>query len=62
MQNIFNCNLDMYANIVSLCPICHRLLHHGLQNEKMFVLKKIYDEREVRLKNSGINIVVFANH
>ncbi len=25
------CSLDVYANIICLCPICHRLLHYGLK-------------------------------
>jgi 5-methylcytosine-specific restriction protein A len=55
-QDKFYNNLDVYANIVSLCPVCHRLLHHGIYSEKVYVLEKIYDERSDRLKNSGIKI------
>lgn len=57
-QNEFNVSLDVYANIVSLCPICHRLLHHGIIEEKLFVVEKIYSERKQRLSNSGINVNV----
>lgn len=31
-QDKFNYSLDIYANIISLCPICHRLLHYGIVN------------------------------
>ena len=54
-QDDFDCNLDIYANIISLCPICHRLLHHGIANEKIYVLNKLFDMRCERLKVSGID-------
>ncbi len=58
-QNEFSAiSLDVYANIVSLCPNCHRLLHHGVKKEKIYVLEKIYDERQARLANSGIDISI----
>lgn len=57
-QDKFDVCLDVYANIVSLCPICHRLLHHGVKDEKMYVIEKIYNERCGRLHNSGIDITM----
>lgn len=57
-QDKFDVSLDVYANIVSLCPICHRLLHHGVKDEKIYVLEKIYNERCGRLLNSGIDVSV----
>jgi 5-methylcytosine-specific restriction protein A len=30
-QDKFDKSLDVYANIVCLCPICHRLLHYGVE-------------------------------
>ena len=29
-QDRFKSSLDVYANIICLCPICHRLLHYGV--------------------------------
>lgn len=55
-QKDFDMSLDVYANIICLCPTCHRLLHYGLVSEKEKVLKEIYDERCDRLFNSGIAI------
>lgn len=52
-QKHFNCSLDVYANIVCLSPICHRLLHYGINNDK---LNQIYDERTDRLVHSGIKL------
>ena len=55
-QDEFNFSLDIYANIVSLCPICHRLLHYGIEKEKRELLEGLYEERYVRLCRSGIEI------
>lgn len=55
-QNKFSKSLDVYANIVCLCPICHRLLHYGIESEKKNVINKIYYDRADRLAASGIKI------
>jgi len=55
-QDKFDHSLDVYANVVCLCPICHRLLHYGVETEKNTVLDKIYYERADRLDASGIRI------
>lgn len=55
-QGQFDVSLDVYANIVCLCPICHRLLHYGVDSDKKIVLDKIYAGRSDRLANSGIKL------
>lgn len=55
-QNHFKNSIDIYANIICLCPTCHRLLHYGLKRDKISVLNQIYEERINRLINSGIKI------
>ena len=55
-QDRFKNSLDIYANIVCLCPICHRLLHYGIEAEKKCVVDKIYFDRADRLAASGIKI------
>lgn len=52
----FKYSLDTYANIVSLCPNCHRLLHYGIETEKKSMLEELYKQRYARLHNSGIEI------
>lgn len=52
----FDVSLDVYANIVCLCPICHRMLHYGLESEKKNALDKIYYDRAERFAKSGIKI------
>jgi len=55
-QDNFDMSLDVYANIVCLCPICHRFLHYGIDSEKKDVMDKIYFERADRVAASGIRI------
>lgn len=38
-------NLDRIENIVGLCPLCHARVHHGTLQEKIKVLKPLYDAR-----------------
>lgn len=55
-QNRFQNSLDIYANVICLCPTCHMLLHYGVESEKMNVVNKIYYDRSDRLAASGIKI------
>ena len=56
LQSRFDKSLDVYANIVCLCPICHRFLHYGVAIAIENVLNKIYSERADRLAASGIKL------
>lgn len=53
-QEDFENSLDVDANIICLCPICHRNLHYGKVIEDD--LNKLYKKRKELLKQSGINI------
>ncbi len=54
MQDDFSVSLDVYANIICLCPLCHRKIHYGLKTEKVYMLDKTYEERTARLENCCI--------
>lgn len=54
LQDKFSVSLDVYANIVCLCPVCHRRIHYGLKNDQIGMINRIYDTRVNRLVNSGI--------
>ncbi|MFA7168217.1 MAG: HNH endonuclease [Sphaerochaetaceae bacterium] len=56
VQDEFSNSLDVYANIVSLCPVCHRLLHYGMEEDKKQILVRLFDERRDRLADSGIHV------
>ncbi len=55
-QDNFDYSLDVVANITSLCPNCHALIHFGSQKEKEPLLRKLYDERINRLIKCKIDI------
>lgn len=55
-QPEFKTSIDVYSNVVCLCPICHRLLHYGADREKIYAAEKIFDFRSERLSKSGIDI------
>lgn len=55
-QTSFDKNLDVYANIICLCPICHRKIHYGQKAERVKMIHQIYEERSERLEHSGISL------
>ncbi|WP_303230435.1 HNH endonuclease [Dialister succinatiphilus] len=56
MQPSFDHSLDVYANLICLCPICHRKIHLGLKEDRKDMLKEIYEQREERFEKSGLMI------
>lgn len=53
-QKEFNFNLDVEANVVSLCSNCHNNLHYGKGYE--IILEKLYFDRKDRLNKCKIMI------
>ena len=53
-QSYFEHSLDVEANVVSLCPYCHSLLHYGNDIEEP--LWHLYESRVSRLNKCGICI------
>lgn len=49
-------NIDCEENVVSLCPNCHRAVHHGNLDTKMKILKKLYNDRETGYQSLGLTI------
>ncbi|WP_302157055.1 HNH endonuclease [uncultured Dialister sp.] len=56
MQPSFDHSLDVYANIICLCPICHRKIHLGIKEDRKDMLKEIYDQRGGRFEKSGLRV------
>lgn len=52
----FKYSIDNEANIIALCPNCHRKLHFGQPEVKMELLKKLYDDNIENLKKARIDI------
>lgn len=55
-QPNFDHSLDVYANIVCLCPVCHRRIHHGIKADRTYMMYRLYETRAERLANSGIRL------
>ncbi len=53
-QKDFAYSLDVEANIVSLCPTCHRELHYGEDGKEK--VKELYAKRIERLKTCKISV------
>ena len=53
-QENFGNSLDVYANLISLCPICHRKIHLGLRDERRSMVDELYEKRKERLANCGL--------
>lgn len=53
-QPLFEYSLDVEANVVSLCPRCHSLLHYG--QDKQQLLMTLYEKRIARLQMCKIAI------
>lgn len=55
-QEQFDNSLDIHANTVSLCLVCHKKIHFGLFENKRELLDKLFSKRKERLQASGINV------
>ncbi|MDM5198978.1 hypothetical protein QUF79_13200 [Fictibacillus enclensis] len=51
-QDQFDCSLDIHANIVSICLVCHKKTHFGLFEDKKEIIEKLFNSRRERLKTS----------
>lgn len=53
-QQCFWYKLDTLANLVPLCPLCHKLLHYGRAEERNAPLLRLYEARKGALAQSGL--------
>ncbi|KAA0796730.1 DUF3578 domain-containing protein [Bacillus sp. JAS102] len=56
LQSNFPWSLDVPGNIVSLCPNCHRKIHHAVKSEKLQIIEDLYLQRKGVLSSFGIDI------
>jgi hypothetical protein len=54
-QSNFINKLDTKANLVPVCPLCHRKLHHGKKSDVDMLLAKLFAERSSLLIQSGLD-------
>lgn len=55
-QDDFEYSLDVEANVVSLCVVCHKILHLGRIEDKVKIINKLYKLRRNSLELSGLEI------
>ncbi len=55
LQTQFESRLDVYANLICLCPLCHRKIHYGVALEREEMFYQLYESRSKRLSNCGIS-------
>lgn len=55
LQPQFSVGLHVWANVVCLCPLCHRQIHYGTRDARRALFGRLFDEREARLRASGID-------
>jgi hypothetical protein len=57
-QGQFKKSLDVEANIISLCPLCHKAVHHASAEVKDSIVKELYTKRRERLQKCEIDIEI----
>jgi hypothetical protein len=57
-QGEFVRSLDVEANIISLCPLCHKAVHHASLKEKEPIIIALYEKRKDRLNKCEIGIEI----
>lgn len=55
-QGDFDYSLDQTENIVSLCPNCHRQIHHSFNEEREDMIRHFYKEYRDQLEDKGIEV------
>lgn len=55
-QPNYEYSLDIFTNIIILCPRCHRFIHYGRNEGVKKMLQYFYEDREEELKMSNIII------
>ena len=55
-QEKFDNSLDILPNIVSLCPNCHRLIHHGIYSQKSKLIQALFLARRNEIVKKGVYI------
>lgn len=54
-QMNFEKSLDVESNIISLCALCHKKIHHATMAEKTPMIEKLYEMRKERLGRCELN-------
>ena len=52
----FEHSIEILDNYVTLCPCCHRKIHHAIDRERKHMILEIYNKRKDLLEQDGIHI------
>lgn len=55
-QYEFKNSLDVEANIISLCAMCHKKIHHAQKSEKDSMVEDLYEKRKSRLQKCELEV------
>ncbi|HON02834.1 MAG TPA: hypothetical protein PLM04_06885 [Paludibacteraceae bacterium] len=55
-QDKFETSIDIEANVVSLCPVCHKMIHFAVLESKTDLILNLLSKRIDRLGHAGITI------
>ncbi|MFD2133776.1 MrcB family domain-containing protein [Pseudogracilibacillus auburnensis] len=53
-QDDFEYSIDVPGNIISLCPNCHREVHHAITKNKKEIITSLYHKRSPLLEDFGL--------
>lgn len=55
-QGLYSNDIDITPNLICLCPICHKKIHHGVKADVKLMLQAFYSKRQHDLELCGIKI------
>lgn len=58
VQDLFDKSLDFPGNVISLCPVCHRKIHHSIASDKKEMIKILFKQRKKVYDEKGIHITL----
>ena len=58
VQDLFDKSLDFSGNVISLCPVCHRKIHHSIASDKKEMIKILFKQRKKVYDEKGVHITL----
>lgn len=55
-RNNYEYSIDVFANYITLCPHCHKMIHLATDRERIDAIRYIYNKRSGRLHECGIEV------
>lgn len=58
VRHDFENSLDVSANIISLCPLCHAKIHFSEINSRREIISNLFNQRSGQLDEAGISVTL----